>query len=182
MLVESKKKNAIRKNPLGRPKVTCTSLPNGAAKIQINPQSAKTNLQQPGLTHQLFYLGEPARLRGRRFQASQTHVKKAFVKKRRFQKPRRRAVRSNVFGSTHDAIPRDAKRQAESPSRPCTHSRQKHNRSHPSRDTRSNQLSLSRRRKRSPRPTVFPRRESPHTEFPRRFTFVLPLWLQTCNR
>ena len=41
-----KQKNAIRKNPLGRPKVTCTSPSNGAAKIQINPQSAITNLQQ----------------------------------------------------------------------------------------------------------------------------------------
>ena len=129
---------------------------------------------ETGLTHQLFYLGEPARPRRQCFQASQTHVKKAFVKKRRFQKPRRRAVRSNVFGLTHAAIPRDAKRQAESPSLQGTHSRQKHNRSHPSRDTRSNQLSLSRRRERSPRPTVFPRRESPRTEFPRRFANIFP--------
>ena len=47
MLVESKKnKKAIRKNPLGRPKVTCTSPSNGGAKIQINPNSAIANLQQ----------------------------------------------------------------------------------------------------------------------------------------
>lgn len=44
--MNQRKKNAIRKNPLGRPKVTCTSPSNGAAKIQINPQSAITNLQQ----------------------------------------------------------------------------------------------------------------------------------------
>ena len=37
MLVESKKnKKAIRKNPLGRPKVTCTSPSDGTAKIQKN--------------------------------------------------------------------------------------------------------------------------------------------------
>mgnify|MGYP003413777997 FL=1 len=47
MLVESKKnKKAIRKNPLGRPKVTCTSPSNGGAKIQINTNSAISNLQQ----------------------------------------------------------------------------------------------------------------------------------------
>lgn len=47
MLVETKKnKKAIRKNPLGRPKVTCTSPSNGGAKIQINTNSAIANLQQ----------------------------------------------------------------------------------------------------------------------------------------
>ena len=39
-------KKAIRKNPLGRPKVTCTSPSNGGAKIQINTNSAISNLQQ----------------------------------------------------------------------------------------------------------------------------------------
>ena len=47
MLVESEKnKKAIRKNPLGRPKVTCTSPSNGGAKIQINTNSSISNLQQ----------------------------------------------------------------------------------------------------------------------------------------
>ena len=41
-------------------------------KIFVSVRGAKEFLA--GLTHQLFYLGEPARIRGRRFQASQTHI------------------------------------------------------------------------------------------------------------
>lgn len=57
MLVESKKnKKAIRKNPLGRPKVTCTSPSNGGAKIQINPNSAIANLQSTRCSHFSFII------------------------------------------------------------------------------------------------------------------------------
>ena len=52
---------------------------------------------------------------------------------RSFSPPRRRAFRSNVFGLTRTTIPRDAKRQAEPPSRQGTHSRQKHFHCNPSR-------------------------------------------------
>ena len=47
--------------------------------------------------------------------------------------PRRRAFRSNNFGLKPTTIPRDAKRQAEPPSRQGTHSHQNHFRFNPSR-------------------------------------------------
>ena len=47
--------------------------------------------------------------------------------------PRRRAFRSNNFGLRPTTIPRDAKRQAEPPSRRGTHSHQNYSRFNPSR-------------------------------------------------
>ena len=52
-----------------------------------------------------FYLGEPARLRVRRFQASQTHIHGPILRNVVPLPPRRRAFRYNVFGLTRTTIP-----------------------------------------------------------------------------
>ena len=55
------------------------------------------------------------------------------IRTRHQMPPRRRAFRSNNFGLKPTTIPRDAKRQAEPPSRQGTHSHQNHFRFNPSR-------------------------------------------------
>ena len=79
-----------------------------------------------------FYLGEPARLRGRRFQALQTHTHgptwgNVF--------PSRRAVglSATMILAQDTVIPLDAKRWAEPRTGNGTHSRQNHFRFNPSR-------------------------------------------------
>ena len=69
-----------------------------------------------------FYLGVPARRR-----------ELCHIRTRHQMPPRRRAFRSNDFGLKPTTIPRDAKRQAEPPSRQGTHSHQNHFRFNPSR-------------------------------------------------
>ncbi|MBQ4440859.1 MAG: hypothetical protein II899_01975, partial [Bacteroidales bacterium] len=69
-----------------------------------------------------FYLGVPARRR-----------ELCHIRTRHQMPPRRRAFRSNNFGLRPTTIPRDAKRQAEPPSRQGTHSHQNHFRFNPSR-------------------------------------------------
>ena len=69
-----------------------------------------------------FYLGVPARRR-----------ELCHIRTRHKMPPRRRAFRSNNFGLRPTTIPRDAKRQAEPPSRQGTHSHQNHFRFNPSR-------------------------------------------------
>ena len=69
-----------------------------------------------------FDLGVPARRQESRY-----------IRTRHQMPPRRRAFRSNDFGLEPTTIPRDAKRQAEPPSRQGAHSRQNHFHCNPSR-------------------------------------------------
>ena len=72
--------------------------------------------------HLFFDLGVPARRQESRY-----------IRTRHQMPPRRRAFRSNDFGLEPTTIPRDAKRQAEPPSRQGAHSRQNHFHCNPSR-------------------------------------------------
>ena len=80
--------------------------------------------------------------------------------------PRRRAFRCNDFGLDTTTIPRDAKRQAEPPSRQGTHSRQNHFRFNPSRRL-VEPHTLFAASNLQPRLNVLPRRDFPaHAPLP----------------
>ena len=79
-------------------------------------------MAQIKVLHYFFDLGVPARRRELRHICTHNPMP-----------PRRRAFRSNDFGLKPTTIPRDAKRQAEPPSRRGTHSHQNHFRCNPSR-------------------------------------------------
>ena len=109
-------------------------------------------------------MGEPARHRGRRFQASQTHLQETDVWKRRHLPPRRRAIRSNVWQTPATelvglpplgepgGIPKPANRH------PFPLLSLSHARPEPPR--------VSRRSIHSPRPHPSPAPRPPHTDHP----------------
>ena len=76
--------------------------------------------------------------------------------------PRRRAFRSNDFGLEPTTIPRDAKRQAEPPSRQGTNSRQNHFRCNPSRMLVEPYTHFAASNE-HPRLNLLPRRDCPRT-------------------
>ena len=80
--------------------------------------------------------------------------------------PRRRAFRSNDFGLKPTTIPRDAKRQAEPPSRQGTHSHQNHFHFNPSRGLVEPCIRFTASNA-QPRLNVLPRRDLPaHASLP----------------
>ena len=102
-----------------------------------------------------FYLGVPARRR-----------ELCHIRTRHQMPPRRRAFRSNNFGLRPTTIPRDAKRQAEPPSRQGTHSHQNHFRFNPSRRLVEPHTRFAASNA-QPRLNVLPRRDFPaHAPLP----------------
>ena len=88
------------------------------------------------------------------------------IRTRHKMPPRRRAFRSNDFGLKPTTIPRDAKRQAEPPSRQGTHSHQNHFRFNPSRRLVEPHTRFAASNA-QPRLNVIPRRDFPaHAPLP----------------
>ncbi len=105
--------------------------------------------------HLFFDLGVPARRR-----------ELCHIRTRHQMPPRRRAFRSNDFGLKPTTIPRDAKRQAEPPSRQGTHSHQNHFRFNPSRRLVEPHTRFAASNA-QPRLNVIPRRDFPaHAPLP----------------